>query len=462
MTPNELRLLREAVNGLMVSRKLNGRLEDRSNSLDWIRREDLRYANHNLVHNVTTAFTEAGAHAITRLSEAVRSRSDEHRRAVDARTLSRWIAREIARSWSDGTDATDEERETAFGQTLDAWFISHAEPLTHFIPCAILREPAARFSLGPVTFVHRSQFDERDHGTLHKEGVRDNFGEFFDLMEQRGADWIACVEVRGREADKSLIVAELAVDIALGALQLVFGPRDAFRRFARTTGRMRPPRRYDVMRNRNGFSSHGAWTAAGFAIHHTEFDDHIRRAPDQLASMGRRLSAYLSGTGTTPSLDEAWCSAAYWYHEALAEPLSTIATMKLETAIEVLFRAESSTRSRQRIRDGINGFYRLGPQDSINPQSQVTVDQLATAIVRARSQVLHGTWPTLGSELPGSLGGMPLNFMDVEHLARLFLQDATERLDAYTAAGETRDDVDSFLEWVSANPPPASTEEQHS
>ncbi|ARO55861.1 hypothetical protein B2G69_18115 [Methylorubrum zatmanii] len=425
----------------------------------WIKRGDLHYASHHFVLNVATAFTQPGAHAIARLAEAVRSRSDEHRRAVDTRALSRWIAREIARIWSDGMATTDEERESAFGQTLDAWFISHAEPLTHFVPCAILREPAARFSLGPVAFVHRSEFDERDHGLHHEEAVSHEFGEFFELMEQRGANWVARVEVRGREADQSLVAAEFAVDIALGALQLIFGPRDAFRKFARTTGRMGPPRRYDIMQARDSLLSSSAWTAAGFGIHHTQFDDYIRRAADQLASMGRRLSAYLSGTGTTPSLDEAWCSAAFWYHEALAESLVTVGTMRLETAIEVLFRAESSRGSGRRIRSGIHAFYGLGPRDNINPRSQVTVEQLTAAIVGARSQVLHGTWPTLGSELPGSLGGLPLSFMDVEHLARLFLLDATERLDAYTAAGETRDDVDSFVAWVGLNPPPASAEE---
>lgn len=458
MTPVELGLLRKAVVELLIHTVDGFRLDDGTDSDEWIKRDDLRYASHSWVRNVATAFTEAGARAITQLSEAVRSRSDEHRRAVDTRTLARWIAREIARSWSDGATVTDEERETAFSETLDAWFISHAEPLTHFIPCAILRDPAARFSLGPVAFVHRSEFDERDHGLRHEDGIRYRFGEFFDIMEQRGADWVARVEVRGREEDQSLVAAEVAVDIALGALQLIFGPRDAIRRFARTTGRMSPPRRHDVTQARGHLLSSTAWTAAGFAIHHTQFDDHIRRAVNPLASMGRRLSAYLSSTGSTPALDEAWCTAAYWYHEALAEPLSTVGTTRLETAIEVLFRAESSRGSGRRILSGIHAFYGLGPQDSINPQSQVTVAQLAAAIVQARSQILHGTWPTLGSELPGSLGGMPLSFMDVEHLTRMFLLDATERLDAYTAVGETRDDIDSFLTWVRANPPPSTVE----
>ena len=56
--------------------------------------------------------------------------------------------------------------------------------------------------------------------------------------------------------------------------------------------------------------------------------------------MGRRLSAYLEATSVVPDLDEAWCNVMYWFHEAMAECLDTVAVAKLETSIEVLFRAE--------------------------------------------------------------------------------------------------------------------------
>ena len=82
-----------------------------------------------------------------------------------------------------------------------------------------------------------------------------------------------------------------------------------------------------------------------------------------LESMGRRLADYLAATSPLPDLDEAWCNAAYWYHEALAESLDTVAVPKLETAIEVLFRAESMSGSKQRMLDCFDAIFGLKGND---------------------------------------------------------------------------------------------------
>ena len=77
-----------------------------------------------------------------------------------------------------------------------------------------------------------------------------------------------------------------------------------------------------------------------------------------------------------PDLDEAWCNAAYWYHEALAEPLDTVAVAKLETAIEVLFRSENMDGSKKRIISSFDAIFDLSEADVIREASSRFVSSL--------------------------------------------------------------------------------------
>lgn len=449
LTHAQIALLRRAACELQSHRLVGYRLEDGTDSHDWMNSDGLRYARLDHERDIATAFTTEGARLIARLAEDIRDSSAIRRRSVSPHNFSKWIAREIAQIWSPSTEKTSDTRERLFEQSLNAWFSSHSLPRTHFVPCAILRDPAKRFALGPVSFVHRTQFDATDHGVHSDIGIKHHFQALFEHMDERGADWIACVEVLGRELDQSTVAADLAVDVALCALQIAFGVRDAFRRFARTTGRMLPPLRYEVARGEDAFWSSSAWQSAGFAISVSQFDQHILRSADILAAAGRRLSAYLAGTGTKPILDEAWCNAIYWYHEAVAEQLDTVSVAKLETSIEVLLRAESTKGSSSRFREGIQAFFGLARYDHINPRSTVTVDELISAITRSRSQILHGTWPTLGADLPAKIAGSPIVFADVEHLARSLLIETCLEIDLYAIEVGGKDDVESFLFWVS-------------
>ena len=42
---------------------------------------------------------------------------------------------------------------------------------------------------------------------------------------------------------------------------------------------------------------------------------------DVTRSVGRRIDAYVHGGSKLPNLEQAWCDAAYWFHEGLAETL---------------------------------------------------------------------------------------------------------------------------------------------
>jgi hypothetical protein len=84
-----------------------------------------------------------------------------------------------------------------------------------------------------------------------------------------------------------------------------------------------------------------------------------------LESVGRRVAHFIRQDAKLKKLERAWCDAAYWFHEGLAEPQATIAVAKLETSIEVLFGAGSSKLSKQRLCQAIGAFYGLGPKDRL-------------------------------------------------------------------------------------------------
>jgi hypothetical protein len=90
---------------------------------------------------------------------------------------------------------------------------------------------------------------------------------------------------------------------------------------------------------------------------------------------------------------------AYWFHEALAEPIDSIAIAKLETALEVLLRSESSKGSTSRVLTILYCFFGLQPDDPVAPNASLTAKQFAANLVRDRSRILHGTWSTLNARL---------------------------------------------------------------
>jgi hypothetical protein len=69
------------------------------------------------------------------------------------------------------------------------------------------------------------------------------------------------------------------------------------------------------------------------------------------------VRSFTSGTFRLPLLEQAWCDAAYWLHEALAEQIDAIAIAKLETALEVLLRAENNSGSNQRLLAILKTFF---------------------------------------------------------------------------------------------------------
>ncbi|MGH6681985.1 MAG: hypothetical protein ACREDL_24320, partial [Bradyrhizobium sp.] len=303
----------------------------------------------------------------------------------------------------------------------------------------ILPVQANPFSIGPVRFLHTSTFDPAKFGIA--PGLEQVTLEPLDVaIRLRAADWLAIVEVSGYEPERSNEVADLAVDVALAALQLVI-PLNYGARASRITARMLPSYTVALVSSAGNVSPRISNDQPGLGLGGDAFDLLLTQGAGILASAGERISSFIAGRGALPNLEMAWCNGAFWFHEALAEPLATVAIAKLETAIENLFGSSSLGESKKRILRAIRGLHGLKRDDPIAPGSSFKVDSYVDKIVEARSRILHGNWSTLTEELP-------IGRAEVASLARSLLMHYTEQLDAFAATPSSVDDVVQFLDWI--------------
>ena len=325
------------------------------------------------------------------------------------------------------------------------WFRPEAGPLSLFIPCAITPWAAGRFQIGPVDFVfidHVTQSDWYPPVTPDDMLSRDSFDRILRHMRESHADWLACVPVTGCEPQRADELAALSVDLAIVALQLV-APNLGTRTMCRLDARRGAAQKITL--SRRGAYYGGGWTRQepGSSIGTGTLADILQTTRPVIAAVGNIVRSFASGDFRLPALERAWCDAAYWLHEALAEPIDSIAVTKLETAIEVLVRAESTSRSNARILQVLDVFYGLAPDDPIAPGSEITARKFAKMCTEGRSRVLHGTSSTLHARLASDRDAL-------ENFAIPVLRTAAVELHAYAAAGPSTDEIGAFLDWVRA------------
>jgi hypothetical protein len=325
---------------------------------------------------------------------------------------------------------------------FEKWFSDRTSPRRVFVPCVISRTPAARFEIGPVTFefidrIEMSDFYPRDAGdaVLGQRG----FDDLVRWMRERDADWLARVSVDGCEQKRAEEIAELAVDLVIVSLQLA-APYLHTRNMARLDAR-RGTSQKRTLSEAGGYHRAG-WTRKepGMTIGPGTLRDILEKAAPIFTAVGNVVRSFASGSFRLPVLERAWCDAAYWLYQALAESIDTIAIAKLETALEVLLRAESSRRSERRMLEILGAFFDLGPNDPVAPGALLSARQFARNVVRDRSRILHGTWSTLNARGIDRAG--------TEGFVITVLRTAAIELEAYAHSVSPADDIDEFLTWV--------------
>ena len=325
---------------------------------------------------------------------------------------------------------------------FEKWFVDQTPPRQVFVPCVISRTPAPRFEIGPIVFEFIDRVTTSDFYP-HRSGDaafdRHGFDDLVRWMREQDANWLARVSVDGCERERAGESAELAVDLVIVALQLAAPYLDT-RSMARLDAR-RGTSEKRTLSEAGGYHNAG-WTRKepGLAIGEGTLPDILQKAAPIFTAVGNVVRSFTSGSFRFPVLERAWCDAAYWLHQALAESLDTIAIAKLETALEVLLRAASGRGSTHRMLEILHVFFDLEPDDPIAPGSPLSARQFARRVVRDRSRILHGTWSTLNARGIDRTG--------MEEFVVTVLRSAVIQLEAYAHSTVPADDIDEFLRWM--------------
>lgn len=464
MTPSQIASLRSAHEEFKHLPLPSKRPMDDQDLRSFLDGEGLVETSINLRLEAASGFTRAGMLALSQLAQDLRSRSGLGARSVSRQSLAKALAQLAIASWA-GRPAgplTDSEL-TEFDKKIGAWFASQNVVRTHYIPCTVNAWPTEPFAIGPVRFYPFNEIPAASLGLTREDiwpaggGTMSSLaeisiGNLLKIAEMRNAETIAEVSIPGREKTQSNLTADIAVDVALAIVQLLTPPR-MFKRASRATSRAAPVWWARLSSTNGSVSPESQNDEPGRTFGPGALEMALAQFGPAVESMGRRLQSYVAGSGVRPSLDETWCNAAYWYHEAVAEPLETVAIAKFETTIEVLFRSENSSGSKKRLLQGLEAFFGKKRNDDLGG---ITADQLAASIVTSRSRVLHGTWPTLHTELPDSKGGVAVSTATAEQLARLLLVAFSEAVDTYGAAATGDDTVEALLDWKLQQSAPAA------
>lgn len=391
-------------------------------------------------------FNQTGVASIIEFTSILRRENKVYRRGARAERLGVDVARSIFSTFRCRLESVPTPNDVqSVEQEVRQRFAEQTIKRTHYVPCLIIPEHASPFFVGPVEFYSTEELMAREKISEANPLQSLGYSQLLQFMHTHSAFWIAEVSVEGFDEPAALERASLAVDIALVAVQMAV-PVAYSRDMARLTGRTIPSGIGSVTKINDlaRFGSHRR--DPGLGVSAGAFDQFISRAAHILGSVGNRVRAYVADDAPLVKLDQSWSDAAYWFHEGLAEPLSTIAITKFETALEVLLSAESSKQSSTRLHQAFASFYGLSPESPFPDGTSRMVKDIVKAIVESRSRILHGTLSTLTADslTTDEHGGRQL----VEMLSMDLLLSFSENLDGYAALAESNDNISSFLKFI--------------
>ena len=325
---------------------------------------------------------------------------------------------------------------------LDQWFRHEAEPREVFVPCAVSPWAAPQFTIGSARFIYIDDIPRADFYPASADSIRrHDFDEMLERMRSERAHWLAQINVEGCDRERGEEIGALVADLAIVTLQLALPTSWNTRNMSRLDARRGGANSQTLSRTATtvcgGHSTHDA----GLTIGQGMMPEILRTCSDLVDAVGRCVSAFGTGRFTFPRLELAWCDAAYWYHEALAERIDSIAVVKLEASLEVLLRSTNTKGSESRIRSVLEAFFGLRPEDPVVPGSPTTAEHFAQSVVGDRSRILHGTMSTHQPHIGIDRDGL-------EEFVASVLRRAVIELAGYGTASAPQDEIEAFLEWV--------------
>lgn len=325
---------------------------------------------------------------------------------------------------------------------LRKWFQNEAEPREVFVPCAVSPWPAPQFTIGPVRFIHMNDVPRTDFFPPQADSMRRrDFDNILELMKSERAHWLAQISVEGCDRERGEEIGALAADLAIVTLQLALPTSWHTRNMSRLDGRRGGASSQTLSRTATSDCGGHSIHDAGLTIGQGTMQDILQTCAPLVDAVGRCITAFATNRFTFACLEQAWCDAAYWYHEALAERIDSIAVVKLETSLEVLLRSASTKGSEARILSVLEAFFGLSPKDPVVPGSPTTAEKFAKSVVEDRSRVLHGTMSTLQPHIG-------IDRDRLEEFVASVLRRAVIELAGYGTAFAPQDQIKAFLEWV--------------
>ncbi len=414
----------------------------------WLKKYEIAFGMDWLRTGETRGFKQSGVTSLIELTSILRREEPTYRRGTRPERLAALIAHSIVSVFQDRLASTPTLNDVvAVEQEVGRSFAAKTVACTHCIPCRIIPEPASSFSVGPVKFYSKEDLIRRENLSTGNPLQELSYSPLLEFMKNQLAYWVADVTVEGFDEAAGLERANIAIDLALTAIQTAIPPYYS-RGMTRLTDRTLPSAIGSVTKvgGHARFGSQRRDPGLGFSA--GAFDQFLSKSAPILVSIGNRVRAYVTDNAALPKLDQSWSDAAYWLHEGLTEPLDTVAVTKLETAIEVLLSAASSKNSGSRLEAAFSSFYGLSPESPYPSGSTRKVKDVVKAIVESRSRILHGTLSTLTADslaTDNHGGRRVLEFLCMDLLATFSL-----KLDAYASITDSKDKIKDFLQFVSA------------
>jgi len=409
----------------------------------WFSKHEIIYPRTFTIDGNALGFKKPGADAVTSLANDLLKDNRQYLEGIEHGKLKEAIAQELINAIRSNSPYENFEY---LELHIANWFSDQSAGKTHFTPCFISPNYSQPFSVGPVRFLSLDQFQAAHAISSKNDFEKFPYDKLFEFAERQNARWIAEVSIDGYDTKRSTEHADIAIDIALVALQL-FIPSSECKNVARATARTIPSNISHFHRVDDHLRASFSRMDPCLAYSAGYFDYLLKQNKSVLDSVGNRVKAFVEGKSTLLQLDQAWCDAAYWFHEGISEELDSVAIAKIETSIEVLLFAESTKGCKDRLIKTFQSFYGLSMNDPLRENDPRTVFAFIESIVTARSRVLHGTWSTLNYRKQMQIERQHRD--EIEMLARDLLARVTLELDNYKQSEQPEDNFTKFLDWVS-------------
>lgn len=335
---------------------------------------------------------------------------------------------------------------------------SIANEYTHYFPAWTLgMERTSPFSLGPVTFLNRSDWidsvdfpqqgkdrylNQAEANHRWKDILKDALQKPDDRSPIEGlantvyGAIVRCpalvkVSVRGYELEFSRKLARLVGKTALDAISLGFGAPECFLQQALQDERL-PPVGSDRLVQTNGF----LWLPGSSLGKRILSQPHKRvmQALGDMASILPAFAAILEGllepsNHPHPKLANRWATALDWFGEGNRESSDAIALAKLGTCLDVLCCGGKNDGIREMV---IHLTGMSGDMQVVQGNHPRTLKQLVKDIYdHGRSQILHGTHYD-------RLESFAAERQYAAYLARIVLIECAVRLQRYGGQDEDK------------------------